>query len=153
MDLRECILAIFGPQTLGGCGGVRGGSVGPKFSTFRGATFGFQNVKFWIVWTENTLFSRFLAKNSPSGGQKWPFLAETGVDKSAFFSKTPSLNCLKMHHSKVFGSILMWEKFGPAHHSKIFYDKKKDFFAHSDSSPGATFGQSKRPWTQKMNQF
>ena len=57
----------------GGVGGGQGGSVGPKFSTFCGATFGFQNVKFWIVWTENTLFSRFLAKNSPSGGQKWPF--------------------------------------------------------------------------------
>ena len=33
----------------GGGGGGSGGSLGPKFSTFRGATFGFQNVKFWIV--------------------------------------------------------------------------------------------------------
>ena len=40
-------------------------------------------------------------------GQKWPFLAKMGVDKSAFFSKTPSLNCLKMHHYKVLGSRLM----------------------------------------------
>ena len=33
----------------GGVGGGQGGSVGPKFSNFFGATFGFQNAKFWIV--------------------------------------------------------------------------------------------------------
>ena len=120
----------------GGVGGCQGGSVGPKFSTFCGATFGFQNVKFWIVWTENTLFSRFLAKNSPSGGQKWPFLAKMGVDKSAFFSKTPSLNCLKMHHNKVLGSILMWEKFGVTISWKIFHDGKIGFLARSDLLTG-----------------
>ena len=131
----------------GGVGGGQGGSVGPKFSTFRGATFGFQNVKFWIVWTENTLFSRFLAKNSPSGGQKWPFLAKMGVDKSAFFSKTPSLNCLKMHHNKVLGSILMWEKFGPAPPSKIFHDGKIRILARSDPSTGGNWHS--HPWAIK----
>ena len=50
------------------------------------------------------------------------------------FSQKHPENCLKTHQNKVFGSILMWEKFGPIHHSKIFYDKKKEFFAHSDSS-------------------
>ena len=91
----------------GGVGGGQGGSVGPKFSNFFGATFGFQNAKFWIVWTENTPFSSFLAKFSPSGDQKCPFWAEMVEHKSAFFSKTSSLNCLKMHQNKVLGSILM----------------------------------------------
>ena len=91
----------------GGVGGGQGGSVGPKFSNFFGATFGFQNAKFWIVWTENTPFSSFLAKFSPSGDQKCPFWAEMVEHKSAFFSKTSSLNCLKMHQNKVLGSILI----------------------------------------------
>ena len=90
-----------------GVGGGQGGSMGPKFSNFFGATFGFQNVKFWIVWTENTPFSSFLAKFSPSGDQKCPFWAEMVEHKSAFFSKTSSLNCLKMHQNKVLGSILI----------------------------------------------
>ena len=48
------------------------------------------------------------------------FWAEISVHKSAFFSsKTPSLNCLIMHHNEVLRSILMWEKFGPVHPSKI----------------------------------
>ena len=91
----------------GGVGGGQGGSVGPKFSKNFGATFGFQNAKFWIVWTENTPFSSFLAKFSPPGDQKCPFWAEMVEHKSAFFSKTPSLNCLKMHQNKVLGSILI----------------------------------------------
>ena len=91
----------------GGVGGGQGGSVGPKFSNFCGATFGFQNAKFWIVWTENTPFSSFLAKFSPPGDQKCPFWAEMVEHKSAFFSKTSSLNCLKMHQNKVLGSILI----------------------------------------------
>ena len=91
----------------GGVGGGQGGSVGPKFSNFFGATFGFQNAKFWIVWTENTPFSSFLAKFSPPGDQKCPFWAEMVEHKSAFFSKTSSLNCLKMHQNKVLGSILI----------------------------------------------
>ena len=91
----------------GGVGGGQGGSVGPKFSKKFGATFGFQNAKFWIVWTENTPFSSFLAKFSPSGDQKCPFWAEMVEHKSAFFSKTSSLNCLKMHQNKVLGSILI----------------------------------------------
>ena len=53
MDLRECILAIFGPPSpLGGVRGGRGGSGGvrgTKIFKFFGATFGFQNAKFWIV--------------------------------------------------------------------------------------------------------
>ena len=32
-----------------------------------------------------------------------------------FLSKTPSLNCLKMHLNEVLRSIFMWEKFGPVH--------------------------------------
>ena len=126
LDLWECIMAIIGPpDPWGGPGGGMGGQRGsmrPKIATFRGATFWFQNVKFWIVWTENTLFSRFWAKRSPSGDQKWPFLAEISVHKSAFFWKTPS--CLKMHHNKVLGSILMWEKFGVPYPWKNFHDKK-----------------------------
>ena len=120
----------------GGVGGGQGGSVGPKFSTFCGATFGFQNVKFWIVLTENTIFSRFLAKNSPSGGQKWPFWAQMGVHKSGFFSKTYSLNCLKMQCRRVFGSYMRWKKFGPDHPSKIFHDDKIRILARSDPSTG-----------------
>ena len=53
------------PDPWGGSEGVwggQGGSWGPKIVTFLGATFGLQIGKFWIVWTENTLFSRFLAK-------------------------------------------------------------------------------------------
>ena len=34
-------------------------------------------------------------------------LTEMDENKSAFFSKTSSSNCLKMHHNKVLGSILM----------------------------------------------
>ena len=120
----------------GGVGGGQWGSVGPKFSTFCGATFGFQNVKFWIVLTENTIFSRFLAKNSPSGGQKWPFWAQMGVHKSGFFSKTYSLNCLKMQCRRVFGSYMRWKKFGPDHPSKIFHDDKIRILARSDPPTG-----------------
>ena len=53
-----------------------------------------------------------------------------------FLSKTPSLNCLKMHHNEVLRSILMWEKFGPVHPSKYFHDKKNELFARSDLSTG-----------------
>ena len=98
------------PDPWGGSRGVwggQGGSRGPKIVTFLGATFGLQIGKFWIVWTENTPFSSFLAKFSPSGDQKCPFWAEMVEHKSAFFSKTSSLNCLKMHQNKVLGSILI----------------------------------------------
>ena len=52
----------------GGVWGVQGGSLGPKIVTFLGATFGFQTGKFWILWTENTLFSRFLASQGTKNG-------------------------------------------------------------------------------------
>ena len=53
MDLRECILAVFGPPrplggVRGGVGGGQGGQGDQNVELF-GATFGFQNVKFWIV--------------------------------------------------------------------------------------------------------
>ena len=71
----------------GGVQGGQGGSLGPKIVTFLGATFGFQIGKFWIVWTENTLFSRFLAKNGPSGEQKWSFLGWNGWTQKCIFLK------------------------------------------------------------------
>ena len=70
-----------------GYGGGQGGSRGPKIVTFLGATFGLQIGKFWIVWTENTLFSRFLAKNGPSGDQKWSFLGWNGWTQKCIFLK------------------------------------------------------------------
>ena len=70
-----------------GYGGGQGGSRGPKIVTFLGATFGLQIGKFWIVWTENTLFSRFLAKNGPSGEQKWSFLGWNGWTQKCIFLK------------------------------------------------------------------
>ena len=78
------------PDPWGGSGGVwggQGGSRGPKIVTFLGATFGLQIGKFWIVWTENTLFSRFLAKNGPSGDQKWSFLGWNGWTQKCIFLK------------------------------------------------------------------
>ena len=71
----------------GGVWGGQGGSLGPKIVTFLGATFGLQIGKFWIVWTENTLFSRFLAKNGPSGDQKWSFLGWNGWTQKCIFLK------------------------------------------------------------------
>ena len=76
--------------------GLSGGSVEPKFSTFCGATFGFQNVKFWIVSTENTIFSRFLAKISPSRGQKWPFLGQMGYAKKWIFLNNTIFKLVKI---------------------------------------------------------
>ena len=78
------------PDPWGGSRGVwggQGGSRGPKIVTFLGATFGLQIGKFWIVWTENTLFSRFLAKNGPSGDQKWSFLGWNGWTQKCIFLK------------------------------------------------------------------
>ena len=69
----------------GGVGGGQGGSLGPKFSKIFGTTFGFQNVKFWIVWTENTLFSMFLARNSLSGDRKWSFWGWNGCTQKCIF--------------------------------------------------------------------
>ena len=93
----------FGPPwTPGGCQGV---SVGPRIVTFLGATFGFQIVNFFIVGAKNTLFFRFLAKNSSSGGQKWSFWAKHGVYESGFFSKTPSFICPKSTGNRFLGHI------------------------------------------------
>ena len=124
------------PRTPGGCQGGMGGSVGPKFSTFCGATFGFQNVKFWIVSTENTIFSKFLAKNSPSRGQKWPFWAQMGMQKSGFFSKTPSSNWLKSHQKYPFWSITMSENDGHDHSLKIFQGAKIEIFGPAHMPTG-----------------
>ena len=120
----------------GGVGGGQGGSVGPKFSTFCGATFGFQNVKYWIVSTANTIFSKFLAKNSPSRGQKRPFWAQMGIQKSGFFSKTPSSNWLKSHQKYPFWSITMSENDGHDHSLKIFQGAKIEIFGPAHMPTG-----------------
>ena len=65
-----------------------------------------------IIGLEGMHFGHFWPPRTPQETKNGRFWAEIGEHKSAFFSKTPSLNCLKMHHNKVLGSILMWEKFG-----------------------------------------
>ena len=44
-------------------------------------------MKFWIVWPQNTLLSRFLAKNGPSGDQKWPLLGWNGCTQKYIILK------------------------------------------------------------------
>ena len=44
-------------------------------------------MKFWIVWPQNTLLSRFLAKDGPSGDQKWPLLGWNGCTQKYIFLK------------------------------------------------------------------
>ena len=73
----------------GGVWGVQGGSLGPKIVTFLGATFGFQIGNFWIVWTKNTLFSRFLAKMAPQETKNGRFGLKLVKIKVHFSQKHP----------------------------------------------------------------
>ena len=74
------------PLTPGGCQvgywGYRG-SQGPKSASFFGALFWFQNVKFWIVWTEVIIFQVFGQKH-PLIDQDWPWLHKTNQFQSFF---------------------------------------------------------------------
>ena len=79
---------------------------------------------FGLYELKTLYFPGFWPKMAPQETKNGRFWAEMGEHKSAFFSKTSSLNCLKMHHNKVLGSILMWEKFGPVRPSQIFHNKK-----------------------------
>ena len=73
---------------------------------------GYKLGNFGLYELKTLYFPGFWPKIAPQETKNGRFWAEMGEHKSAFFSKTPSLNCLKMHHNKVLGSILMWEKFG-----------------------------------------
>ena len=73
---------------------------------------GYKLGNFGLYELKTLYFPGFWPKMAPQETKKGRFWDEMGEHKSAFFSKTPSLNCLKMHHNKVLGSILMWEKFG-----------------------------------------
>ena len=93
-----------------------------------------QNTHF-CRWLNLSKFTRFLGgPNRPTicVGRTKPDFEDRA--QKCIFSKTPSLNCEKMNHNKVLGSILIWEKFGAPHPWKIFHDIKKGFF--SDLSTG-----------------
>ena len=81
------------------------------FEDFLGSSIAPQVMPPWYE-LKTLYFPGFWPKMAPQESKNGRFWAEMGEHKSAFFSKTPSLNCLKMHHNKVLGSILMWEKFG-----------------------------------------
>ena len=91
----------------GGVGGVRGGPWDQNFQLFVGPHLGSKMLNFELYELKTLYFPGFWPKIAPQEAKNGLFLAKMGVDKSAFFSKTPSLNCLKMHHNKVLGSILM----------------------------------------------
>ena len=50
------------------------------------------------------------------------------MQKSGFFSKTPSSNLLKSHKKYPFGSITMSEKDGQGHWTKIFQGRQIEIF-------------------------
>ena len=53
--------------------GGYGGSPGPKIVTFWEPHLGSKILNLGLYELKTLVFSRFLAKNSPSGDQKWPF--------------------------------------------------------------------------------
>ena len=70
--------------------------MGPKFSTFHGATFGpndlgHKMLNFGLYELKKKLyFQGFWPKTAPQETKNGLFWAEMSVHKSAFFSKTPS---------------------------------------------------------------
>ena len=68
---------------------------------------GYKLGSFGLYELKTLYFPGFWPKMAPQETKNGRFWAEMGEHKSAFFSKTPSLNCLKMHHNKVLGSILI----------------------------------------------
>ena len=140
MDLRECILAIFGPPgPLGGVRGGRGGSGGVRGTKI----FNFLWGHIWVPkceildcinWKHN--FFQVFGQKQPLNRSKMAFLGSNGCTQKGFFSKTYSLNCLKMQCRRVFGSYMRWKKFGPDHPSKIFHDDKIRILARSDPPTG-----------------
>ena len=99
------------PQTPGGCQGGVGGSggvPGTKKCDFFGSHILVSKLgNFGLCELKTLYFLGFWPKMAPQETKNGRFWAEMGEHNSAFFSKTPSLNCLKMHHNKVLGSILM----------------------------------------------
>ena len=124
MDLRECILTIFGPRTPGGCQGG-GGRWNQNCQLFVGPHLGSKILIFSWYELKTPYFPGFWPKTAPQETKNGLFWAEMGVHLSAFFSKTPTLKWLKMHHNNVLGSIFMWEKFWhqltPSHDSKYYF--------------------------------
>ena len=97
---------------------------------------GYKLGNFGLYELKTLYFPGFWPKMAPQETKNGRFWAEMGEHKSAFFSKTPSLNCLKMHHNKDLGSTLIREKFGPVRPSKIFHEGKIRILARSDPSTG-----------------
>ena len=90
----------------------QGGPWDQNFQLFVGPHLGSKMLNFELYELKTLYFPGFWPKIAPQEAKNGLFLAKMGVDKSAFFSKTPSLNCLKMHHNKVLGSILIWDAMG-----------------------------------------
>ena len=86
------------------------------------------NAMFWVVTTSYTMFLWFWVKTGPSGPKKGRFWPKQGMQKSGFFSKTPSSNLLKSHKKYPFGSITMSEKDGQDHWTKIFQGRQIEIF-------------------------
>ena len=111
------------PRNPGGCQGGEG-RWDQNCQLFVGPHLGSKILIFSLNWKH--FISQVFGQKQPLRRPKMAFFwAEMGVHKSAFFSKTPSLKCLKMHHNKVLGSIFMWEKFWhqltPSHNSRYYF--------------------------------
>ena len=90
-------MAIFGSTgPLGGVKGGMGGSGGvpgtKNCNLFWEPHLGYKLGNFGLYELKTLYFAGFWSKNGHSGNKKWPFGAEVGVNLSAFFSKTTSLN-------------------------------------------------------------
>ena len=83
-----------------------------------------------------TMFLRFWVKMGSSGPKKGRFGPKLGMQKSGFFSKTPSSNWLKSHQKYPFGSIIMSENDGHDHPLKIFQGAKIEIFGPAHMPTG-----------------
>ena len=89
----------------GGVRWVRGGPWDQNFQLFVGPHFGSKMLNFGLYELKTLYFPGFWPETAPQETKNGHFWAKMGVHKSAFFSKTHSLDCPKLHHNKGLGSI------------------------------------------------